>query len=257
MPGAIDDGVWLERPLRIQRRFIVPLVGAGVLVSVIHQSALGAFYLLVPGKLHELWYTDWLPMLFWASSIAVGLAMTVFESGLSQKAYGKHLDDGLLLEIGRIMLPLVAFFGVLRVYDLARRGMLASALGTGYEAHMFQLEFALMVIAPLAILATPRLRESLRWVQAASVLVIMGFITNRLNVAITGLEGTRGQSYMPSLPEVMITLMLVSIGFALFGLAVKYLPVFPEGPGHRPEPVEEPAAAPSFGRPLTAAAGGD
>lgn len=246
-----------EKPLRIQRRFMVPLVIAGVLVSVIHQSSLGAFYLLVPGKLHELWYTDWLPMLFWASSIAVGLAMTVFESNLSAKAFGKHLEKPLMLEIGRILIPLVAFFGVLRVYDLLRRGMIGTALGTGYEAHMFQLEFLLGVVAPLAILAIPRMRESLRGVHAASVLVILGFITNRLNVAITGLEGVKGMTYMPSISEVMITLMLVSIGFALFGLAVKYLPVFPEGPLAETEPAPEPVPARAFGPQLPAAAGGD
>jgi Ni/Fe-hydrogenase subunit HybB-like protein len=250
--GMFFERLGWERPRRIQRRFMVPLVIAGVLVSVIHQSSLGAFYLLVPGKLHQLWYTSWLPLLFWASSITVGLAMIVFESNLSQKAFGKHLDDSLLLEIGRIMTPLVAFYGVLRVYDLARRGVLASSLGTGYEAHMFQLEFLLGVAAPLAILAAPSLRATIRGVHAASVLVILGFITNRLNVAITGLEGVKGASYVPSLAEVTITLMLVAIGFALFGLAVRFLPVFPQGSRPSESPRDLPTTAPAL-IPLTAA----
>ena len=55
----------------------------------------------------------------------------------------------------------------------------------------------------------------------------MGFVVNRLNVSITGSRGPRAGGTSPPWPELVITLMLVAVGFALFGLAVKHLPVYP------------------------------
>jgi hypothetical protein len=77
----------------------------------------------------------------------------------------------------------------------------------------------------------------------------MGFVVSRLNVSITGLEGAMGGHYVPAVPEVLITLMLVAVGFTAFALAVKYLPVY-----HEEE--EVPAVADRAGAPsaLVAAA---
>jgi len=57
---------------------------------------------------------------------------------------------------------------------------------------------------------------------------VLGFITNRLNVSLIGFETYVGHHYMPKWTEFCVTLMIVAAGFALFGLAVKYLPIFPE-----------------------------
>jgi Ni/Fe-hydrogenase subunit HybB-like protein len=60
------------------------------------------------------------------------------------------------------------------------------------------------------------------------VLVVLGFITNRMNVSITGFEGSTGVRYFPKWTELAVTGMIISAGFALFGMAVKYLPIFPK-----------------------------
>jgi molybdopterin-containing oxidoreductase family membrane subunit len=62
----------------------------------------------------------------------------------------------------------------------------------------------------------------------ASIFTVLGFITNRLNIALTGFETYVGHHYIPKWTEYSVTLMIVALGFALFGLAVKYLPIFPE-----------------------------
>jgi len=57
---------------------------------------------------------------------------------------------------------------------------------------------------------------------------VLGFITNRLNIALIGFETYVGHHYIPKWTEFSVTLMIIAMGFALFGLAVKYLPIFPE-----------------------------
>ncbi|MFI5008260.1 MAG: Ni/Fe-hydrogenase cytochrome b subunit, partial [Solirubrobacterales bacterium] len=99
--------------------------------------------------------------------------------------------------------------------------------------------FALGVVVPVVLLSFPAVRRNARALYAAGLLVVMGFVVNRLNVSLTGLEGALGGHYVPAVPEVVATLMLVAVGFALFGLAVKHLPVFPrEDAGLTPAPGE-------------------
>ena len=78
----------------------------------------------------------------------------------------------------------------------------------------------------------------------ATVLVVLGFVLNRLNVSITGIQGAMPDTYFPSLLEVAVTATLVVAGFAAFAMAVRHLPVFPEEPEAarqvRPSPVPRP-----------------
>jgi Ni/Fe-hydrogenase subunit HybB-like protein len=130
----------------------------------------------------------------------------------------------------------LGLYGVFRLYDLVHRGALRAVFTGSSEALLFQLEFGLGVLLPMAFLAQARVRQNAGALYASALLVVLGFVVNRLNVSITGLEGAQGGHYIPAVPELLITLMLVAVGFALFGLAVKYLAVFPrEGPAR---PVE-------------------
>ncbi|HWU38159.1 MAG TPA: NrfD/PsrC family molybdoenzyme membrane anchor subunit, partial [Candidatus Acidoferrum sp.] len=108
----------LERLVRVQRAVSIPLVIVGVILSTLHQSSLGSLYLIVPGKLHPLWYSPLLPVFFFISAICVGLAMTIFESYLSAKAFGKQLELPLLISLGRVLVVGLAVYGVLRFQDL-------------------------------------------------------------------------------------------------------------------------------------------
>lgn len=217
-----------KRALRMQRLFLIPLVVLGVILSTLHQSSLGALYLIVPKKLHAIWYTPNLPWIFYISSICVGLAMVIVESQLSARAFRRRLEMPLLLEIGRILVAALAAYGVFRVFDLWNRGALRAAFDLSYESRMFQLEFLLGLVLPFVLLAVPRVRMNPKGLYLASLFVVLGFIANRLNVTITGFEAAQGGRYVPAWSELMITLMIVAIGIAAFGLAVRYLKVFPE-----------------------------
>jgi Ni/Fe-hydrogenase subunit HybB-like protein len=217
----------LQKPLKIIRSVLVPLVIGGVILSTLHQSSLGTLYLIMPEKLHPFWYSPLLPVFFFISAIAVGLAMTIFESCMSSKHFGRQLELPILQELGRVLFVVLAVFAILRFEDLLHRGVLKLLFRSSYETYFFWLEISLSLLAPLILLSRRSLRQDPGGLYLASVLVVLGFITNRLNVSITGLESAAGMHYVPKWTEVAVTGAIIAAGFALFALATKYLPIFP------------------------------
>ena len=102
LPVVFERFGW-HKPLAWIHRISVPLMILGVLLSTLHQSSLGTLFLIVPEKLYPLWYTPMLPLLFFVSAIAVGLAMTIFESWHSSRAFGRALELPLLASMGRVL----------------------------------------------------------------------------------------------------------------------------------------------------------
>ena len=216
-----------KAPLDAIHAISVPLMILGVILSTLHQSSLGTLYLIVPEKLHPLWYSPMLPLFFFVSSIAVGLAMTIFESWHSSRAFGRQLELPLLQGMGRVLAVVLSFYLVLRFADLAQRGSLKYAFDGTVESWMFLLEIGLMLLAAL-LLFQGRINESPSALYGCAVLAVFGFVTNRLNVSITGIERASGVHYIPRWTEVAVTLAIVAFGFAVFRLAVKNLPIFAE-----------------------------
>jgi Ni/Fe-hydrogenase subunit HybB-like protein len=136
----------------------------------------------------------------------------------------------LLSQLAKALLWVLAVFGVLRFGDLASRGALSLLREPTTETLLFILEIALGILAPLALLSSARVRENREALFAAAVLVITGFLLNRLNVSVTGMEASSGAHYFPRWTEVSVTLSLVGAGFLFFALAVRYLRVFESEP---------------------------
>jgi Ni/Fe-hydrogenase subunit HybB-like protein len=146
----------------------------------------------------------------------------------------------LLVSVSRALLVALAVCGSARFADLAQRGRLCQAFSRGREAHLFQLEILAGVILPMALLVWPAVVRNTERLYGAALLVVAGFIANRLNVSITALEGAQGGHYVPTIAEGIVTVMLVAIGVAAFGLAVRFLPVMPQ----LQEPQDPPPSAP-------------
>ncbi len=214
------------RPARLLKPWLVPLVVGGVILSTLHQSSLGSLYLIVPYRLHPLWYSPLLPAFFFLSAIGVGLAMVIFESFLSYRAFRKRIELPLLQDLARVLVVVQAVYLVLRFEDLGARGMLRHLWAPQPETYYFWMEVLLGSAMPAALLAMRRVRASSGGLFLSAVLVVLGFLTNRLNVSITGIQATTGYVYFPKWTEISVTLFLVAVGFALFALAVKHLPIY-------------------------------
>jgi Ni/Fe-hydrogenase subunit HybB-like protein len=214
---------------RLLKKISIGFVILGVVLSTLHQSSLGSLWVLLPEKLSPLWYSLYLPVFFWISAVAVGLAMTIVESTLSSKAFKRGLEIDLLADLAKAASVVLFIYLVARGADLIARGAWPLLFDPNLQAIAFWAEMGLGVLVPAIIFAIKPLRHKpVVLFGGALMVVLLGVVLNRLNVGIVGLWPYTGQIYFPSWMEIVVTITLVSFGVIAFGLAVRYLPVFPE-----------------------------
>jgi Ni/Fe-hydrogenase subunit HybB-like protein len=234
---ATESSPMLLEKLKMQKavnfvgKIMVPVVIFGVLLSILHQSSLGALYLIVPAKLSPLWYNSQLPFLFLISAIMMGLSMVSFESIVSSKAFKHTPDMDILSGLARGSIIAIAFYLILKLWFLVQGPGIGAAFKGSMEANMYLLEMIAGVIVPLVMLLTKNIRTSLNGIFTVNILVISGILLNRLNVAVFGLyrdASATGASYFPSFMELILTLALISLAVFGFKVAAKYLQLFSE-----------------------------
>jgi Ni/Fe-hydrogenase subunit HybB-like protein len=218
---------------RLLRKVSIVFVILGVVLSTLHQSSLGSLWVLVPEKLYPLWYSLYLPVFFWFSAVAVGLAMTIVESTLSSKAFNRGLELNLLADLAKAAAVVLGIYLAIRAVDLIARGAWPLMFEPNIQAAAFWAEIGLGVIVPMILFATKSLRRKPNVLFGGALLiVIFGVVLNRLNVSMIGLWPYTGNIYLPSWMEITVSVTLVTLGVLAFGLAAKYLPVFPKEESH-------------------------
>jgi Ni/Fe-hydrogenase subunit HybB-like protein len=221
----------MQGAVRFVEKIIVPVVLFGVLLSVLHQSSLGAVYLIMPAKLSPLWYSNQIPTLFLISAIMMGLSMVSLETIISFKAFGHKPNMEILSGLARGCLITTVIYLALKSYFLATGPGIGAAFDGSMEANMYLLEMAVGVIAPIVLLSMKGMRGNLNRIFAVNIVVISGILLNRLNVSLFGLyrhQGATGFGYFPSWMEFVVTAAFISIAVVGFKVAAKYLRLFPE-----------------------------
>lgn len=222
----------LEKPLKIVKAITIPLVIAGVILSTLHQSSLGSLFLIIPGRMHPLWYSNIIPFLFVISCVGAGLAMTIFESFLSSRSFGREVELPLLSELSKVLVVVLALFATVRIQDLMSRDALKYVFQPSYQSGMFGVEIVLGVLVPLVMLLFPKIRSSKKGLFYAAVFTLLGFVAYRMNTAITSMEQWPTRTYIPSWQELFITLGLAAFGFVAFTYIAKNFKVFGEKSHH-------------------------
>ncbi|MEA3336364.1 MAG: Ni/Fe-hydrogenase cytochrome b subunit [Chloroflexota bacterium] len=214
---------------QLLKKVSIAFVIMGVVLSTLHQSSLGSLWVLMPTKVSPLWYSLYLPVFFWMSAIAVGLAMTIVESTLSSKAFNRGLETHLLVDLAKAAAVVLAIYLAVRAIDLVVRGAWPLMFEPTLQAASFWAEIGLGVMLPIVLFSIRPLRQRHGVLFLGAVLIVVfGVVLNRFNVSLIGLLPYTGQIYTPSWMELVVTMTLVSLGVIAFGLAAKYLPVFHE-----------------------------
>jgi Ni/Fe-hydrogenase subunit HybB-like protein len=214
--------------LRLLRRTTILLVIAGIVLSTLHQSSLGSLFLIAPHRVHPLWYSPILWILFFVSAVGLGLMMVTLESLVSAWLFGHKVRMDLLGGLGRVASPVLFLYAGLRVGDLAWRGELAAALDGSFLAALFLFELAISAVIPAVLLASPGVRASARGVGIAALLTVLGVIGYRFNLCIVAFERPDVVAYFPTLVEVGASLGIVAGAGLLFVFFVERLRVYPE-----------------------------
>ncbi len=232
-PALVEKIPWagLRRfYLHWHHKLLIALVLVGTLLSSMHQSFLGGLYLITKGKLDPLWYSPYLTTMFYLSAIPAGLAVTIMALYLCMRSLNVKIDVGILSEVGRVIAPLLAIYGVFRVVDLITRDALPYLWMWREETLSFWLEVALLIVAPLILLSQEKIRNTPQYLYWTCAVIAMGFMTNRLNVSITGLQATSGVYYIPKWTEFATSLAVLTAAVLAFRYAVIYLDILPKNP---------------------------
>jgi Ni/Fe-hydrogenase subunit HybB-like protein len=232
-PALVEKIPWTrlrDLYLRWHHSILIALVLAGTLLSSMHQSFLGGLYLITKGRLDPLWYTPYLTTLFYLSAIPAGLALTIMAIYLCVRSLNARVDMNIPSDVGRVIAPLLAIYGVFRVVDLINRDAVQYLWMWREETGLFWLEIALLIIAPLVLLNLEKVRNNPQNLYWTCAVIVMGFMTNRLNVAITSLQASSGVYYIPKWTEFAATLATIAAAVVAFRYAVIYLDILPKNP---------------------------
>jgi Ni/Fe-hydrogenase subunit HybB-like protein len=230
-PTLVQKIPWVkfrELYLAWHHRILMAVVLIGVVLSSLHQSFLGGLYLLTKGKLDPLWYSPHLPTLFYLSAIPAGLSVVVIAMHLSIRSLNARIDRRILTDTSRVIAPLLLLYGLFRGVDLVNHGALPFMFMWREETLLFWLEIMLFVVAPIFLLMQEKVRREPQYLYWTCCLVVMGFMTNRLNVSITGLQATAGVYYVPKWTEFAATLAVLTAAVCAFRFAVLHLDVLPK-----------------------------
>ena len=222
----------LQVPLKILKRISIVLIIAGIVLSTMHQSSLGTLFLIMPEKLHRLWHTPILPVLFLTSAIGVGIAMVIFESTISTRAFKREPET---VAQGKLAIGLpwvLAIYFIMKIADLAVQGDLGLIFEGSTASYLFIVEMIIGVIIPFFIFSSKGVRQSTKAMFIGSLFVIAGLILNRFNVSLFGIKAPANAWYFPHPLEIIGTFGIISAGILAYYLIARFFPVFSEDHSH-------------------------
>jgi len=215
---------------RILKSLTVGAVIFGVTLSTLHQSGLGALFLLAKSKIHPLWYTEFIPILFFVSSIFAGLSLIILEGTLSHRVFKDQIDphkhgsfEEIVLGLGKgAVISMFAYYffkAVIFIHEKHWR------LITDFWGAWFLLEVIGFVLVPCFLFAYGVRNRSVGIIRLASVLTLVGIVLNRLNTSIIAFNWNAPVRYYPSWMEIVVTLMVLMAEVWVFRWVVNRMPV--------------------------------
>ncbi|MFH1418164.1 MAG: NrfD/PsrC family molybdoenzyme membrane anchor subunit [Planctomycetota bacterium] len=237
---------WFDRPLlrkihAVVKRLVIPLVIAGIVLSTLHQSSLGSLFLIQPFRVHPLWYSPIVYVLFFISAIALGLMMVTLESLVSGWFFGHKIRTERLGGLGRAASVVLFLYAAIRLGDLLIQGKLGLAFDGSWQGSLFIFEMMVSAIVPAALLAVRRVRTSVAGLGACSILTVLGLIGYRFNICVVTFTRPDEMPYLPTWMELAVTAGVVAGGVLTFIFFVEHLKVYQDEPDDHAEPFITPS----------------
>ena len=247
---VVFEGLRWERALKVMSRISLVFVIAGIGLSTLHQSSLGTLFLLAEDRLHPLWYSPILPLLFFISAVGLGLMMVAVESTSTAWLYHREGEGPVLRGLVRAASVVLVLYLVVRLTDLGIRGELSHLTALSWYSVLFVVEIAMSVLIPLALFNLPRLSGKTWPLVVGSMTGVAGFVLHRADVGGIVHMAATGETYVPALTEILVSVGLVSAMALIFLFFVERFPVWEEAPpipDHFTEPMADPLTRGYFG----------
>jgi Ni/Fe-hydrogenase subunit HybB-like protein len=238
-PAALE-WLGLKRARNVVVKLTLLLTIFGVVLSTLHQSSLGALFLIAPSKLHPLWYSAYLPVYFFISSIIAGLSMVIFEGSLSHRFFHHKMDethlkeaDGVVIGFGKAAAFVLFGYFVIKVIGLAVDNnwhYLATGWGVWYLVEIIG-----FVLLPCYLYAVGARDKNIKLIRRTSALAVLGIVLNRFNVSLVAFNYhlPASERYFPHWMEIAISVFIVTIGVLVYRFIVTRMPILYEHPDYK------------------------
>ncbi len=233
---------WLLGIRKLVIRVTILLTIFGVTLSTLHQSSLGSLYLIAPEKLHPLWYSPFMPMFFFVSSMAAGASMVIFEGMFAHKGVHAYMDkthlseaDGVVLAFSRAASFILFAYFMLKLIDVLVQANLPLVF-SGYGA-WWCVEMLGFVLLPALLYARGANTGNVSLCRGASVITVLGIVINRFNVSMIAFNWQLPSElrYFPSIWEICISIFVVTLIVTAYRFIVYNMPVLYEHPDFKGE----------------------
>ncbi len=238
-PAAFEWLGW-KKPRSLALSLTMPLTILGVILSTMHQSSLGALYLIAPSKMHPLWYSSFIPVFFFISSMFAGMSMVIFEGVLAHKGLHHKMDethlreaDGVVLGFGKAAAFVMMGYLFIRFYGVAMDNNFR-LLFTGYGA-WFLLETLGFVALPAFMYAIGARERNLKLIRIGAVITVLGVVLNRFNVSQVAFnyQLSPTERYFPHWMEIGISIFVVTLIITAYRFICTKMPVMYEHPDYK------------------------
>ena len=232
---AIAEWLGARRAHKILSGMTLAAVIFGITLSMLHQSGLGALFLMAKEKIHPLWYSEFIPIMFFVSSIFAGLSMVIFEGSISGKVFANQISDknkkaehGIIHGLAKICTgTLFAYFFLQMLVFIHGKhwDLINTPMGYWYLVEMIG-----FVLLPMILYFYSYRKNSVFLIRLASILTMVGVVLNRLNVTVIGFRWDMPVHYVPSWMEIVVTLTVLFTEIWIFRWVINRLPVLRESP---------------------------
>ena len=209
----------------------------GVIIAGGHQSALGALFLVAPGKLHPLWYSELLPLYFLLSAIIAGLSMVIVESTLTHRVFRKQMEhfdpaefDRLTVSLGKGASAALLTYFALKLFGLAHSDTWHFLL-TPY-GYWFIFELVGFVLLPAFLFAYGVRYRSVRVTRWTALITVIGIVLNRVNTSLVAFNWNAPERYYPLWTEVVLTIGVITMGVLAFRWIVNRMAILYDHPDY-------------------------
>lgn len=207
-------------------KFMFIFIIAGVVLSCLHQSSLGTLMIIAGPKMHPLWQTPILPLLFLLSAFSVGFPMVIAESLSASRSFGLKPETEVLSSLSKFIAPLLGVYLIGKIGDMVIRETFVYLTEVNTISILFAIEIIVGVVVPLRMFLSPEVRKSPTALFIGSILVIFGILMNRFNNFVTAYHPPYSiEAYFPSIGEISVTLGFVAIEILIYRLFVIIFPV--------------------------------
>ncbi len=232
---AIAEWIGARTARRILSGMTVGAVIFGITLSTLHQSGLGALFLMAKEKIHPLWYNEFIPVMFLVSSVFAGLSMVIFEGSITHKAFNGEIDQNhrsrrksIIHGLSKICAgAMFAYFSlqVLVFIHGKHWGLLNTPMG-----YWWLLEMLGFVLAPMILFFYSYRTYNVTAIKIAAIITILGIVLNRLNVSIIAFRWDAAVHYVPSWMEIVISMAVILTQIWIFRWVITRMPVLREPP---------------------------